>query len=354
MKNRARDIPYCGVREDVIVAANPTLNEDVLANLYEFIKDRYTIHKKKDVQKLPAPWTDNPIFLQVKFTNVRREHDRESRNVIENICSKTDVSLKDRFFNIILMRFWNKFESYKIATGGKLLKFPLSDEDFLACNDRIAAHADHTWWSGAYYTCPVRSWLERVHFGMKIPTSEINFDQSPVYFAKYALTDELWDKMEAAASPKELFDLLTAIPWMGKFLVYQWFIDFTYNEDYWFSENEYVVSGPGCTKGLDLLFTDRDGMTHEECLFWIRDNQKMVFDKFGYNPSELFDDLPEYDRYINLMSFENLFCELQKFQKCKAAVAEGKKPRGKSSYDGLGVKTKKAKPTEKQVNLFEF
>ena len=147
---------------------------------------------------------------------------------------------------------------------------------------------------------------------------------------------------------------LTAIPWMGKFLVYQWFIDFTYNEDYWFSENEYVVSGPGCTKGLDLLFTDRDGMTHEECLFWIRDNQKMVFDKFGYNPSELFDDLPEYDRYINLMSFENLFCELQKFQKCKAAVAEGKKPRGKSSYDGLGVKTKKAKPTEKQVNLFEF
>jgi hypothetical protein len=355
MKNRSKDVLYCGVREDVIKAANPVLNEDVLANLYEFVHDRYEIHKKKDVEKLPAPWTDNPIFLQVKFTNVRREHDRESRNVIENICS-TKESLKDRFFNIILMRFWNKFESYKIATGGKMLKFPLSDEDFKACNDRIAANGDHTWWSGAYYTCPVRSWLERIHFQQKIPAKDLNFDQSPIYFAKYALTDELWEKMEAAQSPKELFEILTAIPWMGKFLVYQWFVDFTYCEDYWFSENEFTVSGPGCTKGVDLLFADRDGMTHEECLFWMRNNQRLMFDKFGYDPEKLFSDLPDYDRYINIMSFENLMCELQKFQKCKAAVQEGKKPRGKSSYDGLGVKAaKKAKApaVDKSVNLFE-
>jgi hypothetical protein len=355
MKHRSRDVFYCDVRKDVIKAANPTLNEDVLANLYEFIHDRYEIHKKKDVEKLPAPWTDNPIFLQVKFTNVRREHDRESRNVIDNIC-KAEASLKDRFFNIILMRFWNKFESYQIATGGKLLKFPLSDEDFEACNKRIADNEAHTWWSGAYYTCPVRSWLERVHFEKKIPTSEINFDQSPIYFAKYALTDELWEKMVAAESPKELFDLLTAIPWMGKFLVYQWFVDFTYCEDYCFSENEYTVSGPGCTKGVDLLFKDRDGMTHEECLFWMRDNQNKMFNKFGYNPTELFSDLEGFDRHINIMSFENLMCELQKFQKCKAAIVAGKKPRGKASYDGLGVKTaKKAKSTavDKPVNLFE-
>lgn len=354
MKNRERDVPYCGVREDVIKSAKPKLNEEVVHHLYTFIKDRYVIHRKKDVEKLPAPWTDNPIFLQVKFTNVRREHDRESRNVIENICSKTEYSLKDRFFNIILMRFWNKFESYQIATGGKMLKFPLSDEDFKACNDRIAANEAHTWWSGAYYTCPVRSWLERVHFQQKIPAKDLNFDQSPIYFAKYALTDELWDRMVAADSPKTLFETLTAIPWMGKFLVYQWFVDFTYCEDYWFSENEYTVSGPGCTKGVDLVFEDRDGMTHEECLFWMRDNQYLMFNKFGYLPDLLFRDLPAHDQYINVMSFENLMCELQKYLKCVEALKNGKKPRGKSSYDGLGVKAKKTKSTEKKVDLFNF
>jgi len=358
MKNRSRDIPYCGVREDVILAANPTLNKDVLASLYEFVRDRYEIHKKKDVEKLPAPWTTNPILLQVKFTNVRREHDRESRNVIENICSKKEYSLKDRFFNIILMRFWNKYESYRLATGGEMLKFPLSDADFEACNKRIEDNPNHTWWSGAYYTCPVRSWMERIHFKGEVSTDDLNFSQSPIYFAKYALTDELWSKMEAAASPKELFELLTSIPWMGKFLVYQWFVDFTYCEDYWFSENEFTISGPGCTKGINLLFSDRDGMTHEECLFWMRNNQREMFKEFGYDPESLFDDLPDYDRFINIMSFENLMCELQKYMKGVDAVRTGKKPRGKASYDGSGTtpvkKQKKAPATANHVNLFDL
>jgi hypothetical protein len=306
MQNRSRDTLYCGVREDVIKSAQPKLNEDVLANLYEFIHDRYMIHKKKDVEKLPAPWTDNPIFQLVKFTNVKRHHDRESLNVINNICSRTDLSLKDRFFNIILMRFWNKYKSYDLATGGVPLTFPLSDYEFEACLNRVEYNGDHTWWSGAYYTCPVRSWLDKIHFSGLKPKEEINFAQSPLYFAKYALTDELWAKMEICDTPKELFDVLTAIPWMGGFLVYQWFVDFTYCEDYWFSENEFTISGPGCTKGLDLLFVDRDGMTHEEALFWIRDNQHIIFSKFGYNPKSLFDDAPLSDQHISLMSAENL------------------------------------------------
>ena len=340
---------YCDVREDVIKSAKPKLNEAILETLHEFINDRYEIHKKKDVERLPAPWTDNPIFLQVKFTNVRREHDRESLNVINNIATKTDVSLKDRFFNIILMRFWNKYESFKLATGDKLLKFPLSDKDFKDCVERIESKSDHTWWSGAYYTAPVRSWLERVHHNGKFKSDELNYSSSPIYFAKHVLTDELWSSIESAANPKEVFDLLTAIPWMGHFLVYQFFVDFTYCPDYWFSENEFTISGPGCTKGLDLVFEDRDGMTHEECLFWLRDNQDAIFGKFGYDGNKLFSDLPEHDRYINVMSFENLHCELQKFVKCKQAVVDGKKPRGKSGYNGLGVvpkavKTKTTKP----------
>ena len=355
MQHKAGDILYCGVRQSVIETAAPTLNTEVLAALYRFVEDRYTIHKKKDVEKLPAPWTDNPIFQVVKFTNVRREHDRESLNVINNICKRVDLSLKDRCFNIILMRFWNKFASYNLATGGEVLKFPLSDEDFQSCISRIEANKEHTWWSGAYYTAPVRSWLESIHFQKKIPSSDINFATSPIYFAKHVLTDELWDKMEYCGTPKDVFDLLTSIPWMGDFLVYQWFIDFTYNEDYRFSENEYVVSGPGCTKGINLLFEDRDGMTHEEAIFWMRNNQDSMFSKFGYDPIALFDDLPMYDRFINIMSFENLMCELQKYVKGLEAIKIGKKPRGKSNYDGTGLQAVRRKivPAD-QIDIFNL
>jgi hypothetical protein len=351
MKNRSKDVPYCGVDKEKIINANPTLNQDILAHMYQFIVDRYNTHKNKDVVKSPPPWTDNVILQQVKFTNIKRYQDRQSLNVINNITSKNDVSLKDRFFNIILMRFWNKYQSFELATGGKLLSFPLSDQDFNDCIKRIEANSDHTWWSGAYYTCPVRSWLERIHFEKKIPSSEINFSTSPIYFARYALTDELWNKIESANSPKEVFDTLTSIPWMGAFLVYQWIIDFTYCEDYWFSENEFTVSGPGCTKGLNLLFKDRDGMTHEECLFWLRDHQFELLKPFGYDPYSLFDDLPEYDRVLTIMDLENIFCELQKYLKNVEAVRIGKKPRGKSNYNGLAVKVSDKQPA---VNLFDM
>lgn len=348
MKNREKDVPYCGVREDVIRNAKPKLNEENVLHLYEFFTERHKIFKKKEVDKLPAPWTDNQIFQTVKFTNVFRELDRESRNVINGICKQTQYSLKDRCFNIILMRFWNKWESFRLATGGNLINFPMSDEDFNACNARIEANVDHTWWSSAYYTCPVRSFHERILLKGEVPTSEINFSQSPIFFAKHILTDKLWDDIIHCESPEKVFELLTSIPWMGKFLVYQWWVDFTYNDDYPFSENEYTVSGPGCTRGLDLIFKDRDGMTYEECLFWLRDNQYLIFTPFGYDPQSLFDDRDIQDRKLGLMSLENLHCELQKYIKQVELIKQGKKPRGKNKYDGMG------KSNKKQVNLFDF
>lgn len=347
MLDRQKDIPYCGVRKDVIDQAVIQLDADILSYLYEFVKDRYTVHYNKDVLKIAAPWTDNTILQQVKFTNVRREHDRESKLLIEHIASKTDMSIKDRCFNIMLMRFWNKYESFRVATGGKLLKFPLSDADFDACVDRINKETEHKFWSGAYYTAPVRNYKTK-KYGRESAELESGYADSPLYFARSLFTDDLWDRMESADSPKELFDILKKLPNMGNFICFQWFVDFTYMPDFWFSENHFTVSGPGCSKGIDLLFKDRDGMTHDEAIFWMRDNQHFMFKEFGYDPKDLFKDLPVHDRFINLMSFENLMCELQKYVKCKASVAIGKKPRGKMNYDGVG------KVVSPQIDLFDI
>lgn len=82
MRTKERDIPYCGVRYKVIKKANPVLNEQNTAHLMQFIIDRYGIYYAKDVLKLPAPWTKNPILSAYKFTNIFRENDRVSRHLL--------------------------------------------------------------------------------------------------------------------------------------------------------------------------------------------------------------------------------------------------------------------------------
>ena len=107
MRTKERDIPYCGVRYKVIKKANPILNEQNTAHLMQFIIDRYGIYYAKDVLKLPAPWTKNPILSTYKFTNIFRENDRVSKALIKNVSKNKGLSLEDKVANTFLFRSWN-------------------------------------------------------------------------------------------------------------------------------------------------------------------------------------------------------------------------------------------------------
>lgn len=338
MKNKPKDIPYNNVRRDVISAAAPKLDMEILQHHWDWIRDRYEVHVNKDIKKLPAPWTDNPVLQQVKFCNLLRHHDRESRNLIEHIASQTQYSLKDRCFNIILFRLWNKYSSYFKATKGKLIEFPMSEETFVEIQSNIAEVCvetpEYTWYSGAYITAPIRNWLLRVHNDKD--SSITHYPSAPLVFCKENLTDEIWAQIEEAEDQRSVVAALSVFPYVGgRFLTYQFFVDFSYCTDFAFSENEYTVSGPGCIDGINLLFIDRDGMTHDECLFWLRDNFFRIYSPLGYDPETMFSLEPQES--INVMCLENTFCELQKYVRCIGHIKEGKKPRGKSSYNGVGV-----------------
>ena len=108
-----------------------------------------------------------------------------------------------------------------------------------------------------------------------------------------------------------MIDALKSIKGIHDFLAYQVFVDLTYLEDFPWSENEFVVSGPGCELGLDYLFEDKDGLTYDELMFWLRDNCPITREWCR----EHMIDLPQYDRYMNVMSLENCMCELGKYVK---------------------------------------
>jgi hypothetical protein len=52
--------------------------------LLRFIFAREAIHVAREAGECP-PWTDNEIFQQWSFTNIRREHDRITRCIAENL-----------------------------------------------------------------------------------------------------------------------------------------------------------------------------------------------------------------------------------------------------------------------------
>lgn len=48
-----------------------------------FVNERWSIHQKRLAGK-PAPWTKDPILLEYRFTNVRREDDRVTKWIHDN------------------------------------------------------------------------------------------------------------------------------------------------------------------------------------------------------------------------------------------------------------------------------
>jgi hypothetical protein len=143
--------------------------------------------------------------------------------------------------------------------------------------------------------------------------------------------EEFIQKLNSGTNAQEIFNVLKSVQGLGYFLAYQIFVDWTYCPEAFCSENEFVVAGPGAQRGLDLVFENRDGMTYEESLFWLRDNWSDICLWLGlrWSPDEIFSDLEPEDRYMNVMSLQNCHCEISKY--IRAVTGTGR-PRNKYHY----------------------
>lgn len=371
MLDKSKDQEYCGVRESLIKSAQPQVNGRNLAHLSKFIRDRYDIHLKKDVQNLPAPWTSNEVFKKGKFTNVRREHDRQSKILIDYIA-KSNESWFDKFWNIVMFRMYNigtlwtdihdtgivdiknipdHLETFRsdfedceqrslplftnaFNTGGLKQSLAIPEADFGA--NRILVCLDNG------ETVDYLENRDKFKTGEFVSKEfESNMAMRIMRFISHTANNvfpDLHNEVLNAKDQKEAYDLIVEhVRGCSRFLSYQVFVDLTYCDEFPFSENHFTVSGPGCDAGLELLFDNFDGLTKEEALFWLRDNQHI----FGIDFNELFSDLEPHDRVINLMSLENCFCEFQKYMRAVEAIERGETPRFKVTTNKLESSVKK-------------
>lgn len=398
MKDKQFDIPYCGVREDKIKSAEPILSPFHRKLSYDWMNERYKIHVRKDVQRLPSPWTGNEILRQVKFCNVRREHDRQSQHLIRNIVENKNLTLADKMFNCLLFRMFNMWDPIQHVLEG-----PISINDFRNINlDRTRERfADFDKKGGVTFTnafntgglkqclafpelavtgkpaSPSKMMVKVYRRGMgvvdvlpykvakqmaeehpgeySIEGWEPHMGMRVVRFLKAFVTHNphFFNALLGFNSPLSVYEeLRDKVEGLGPFLAYQVWVDFTYNPDYPFSENHFTIAGPGCRAGIDLLFLDKDGMTHEECIFWLRDNQDQIYGQYGYVREQFWSAEAPEDQCMNVMQLENMFCELSKYTRCVEAVMRGEKPRGKVGYNGGEVYTA-PKTQVRSINLLE-
>ena len=283
MRNKPADIPYGGLSAERIQSAKPTFHPEHLEMFKQFVVDRYLVRLNKDYYKQPKPWTNNRILQNYKFTNVRREHDKTTIYLLNMLEEHKDDCFFNKVLNIVVFRLFNKIETSQLIGWIDFTQY----DDASVRAKLASAEPGFVYFTNAFYTTGMRQGFKKYYpdeaFQPIIIPRVVNY-----------LSNDVYQDVCAAQSPQDVIEALQIFNGVGDFLSYQMFVDLTYLPEFPWSENEFVVSGPGCIAGLSELFTDRDGLTFDELLFWLRDNCPITREMC----MELMVDLPEEDRYL--------------------------------------------------------
>ena len=105
------------------------------------------------------------------------------------------------------------------------------------------------------------------------------------------------------------FELLRSCPTIGDFLAYQYLTDINYSELTDFSEDDFVVPGPGAVDGIRKVFADTGGLTDADVIRLMADIQEEEFERLGVPFRDLF------GRRLRHIDCQNLFCEVGKYSR---------------------------------------
>lgn len=121
------------------------------------------------------------------------------------------------------------------------------------------------------------------------------------------MADRLADRIRQAPDFKSVYERILRYPGLGPFLAFQYAIDLNYSELLDFSENDFVVAGPGAIDGISKCFVSTGSLTAEDVIQWVNDRQEQELSARGIHFPGLF------GRRLHLIDCQNLFCEISKY-----------------------------------------
>lgn len=272
---------------------------------FYFMEERMNIFWSK-YEGSSYPWTEDTILRKNKFTNVYRATDRVSQYLIQNVIYNNDLnsfSEEDILLRILIFKVFNKIETWEFIesqVGTLTLKSFNVDLITDLLSERIQIHPI---FSSAYLMTGFhRDYLD---FNSKHERWLRMIDRE---FIK----NRFFEKIVKAKSLEEVFRNLSAQPFIGDFLAYQYAIDFNYSPVHNFSEDSFVKAGIGAIRGIKKCFIDFGGCSYDDLIRYTQDNLELFREKYGFHK---FRNL--FGRDPTLIDIQNCFCETDKYLRAK-------------------------------------
>jgi hypothetical protein len=267
---------------------------EVYSALWYFISERQKVFFHK-MSGAAVPHTDDVILQTHKFTNVYRAADRTSQFAIRIMYEGVQTP-EEIFFRTILFKFFNKIETWQQLEKrvGGIAYETFNIEHYASVLDDFFTQ-DTALYSAAYIMPSTRMYAQkRKHRNHLLLLADM-------------MKDGLPQRIAQASSLEQVYRTLREYPTLGPFLAYQYAIDLNYSAFVNFSENEFVVAGPGAKDGIRKCFLNIGTYSEDSLIRALVENQELESKRLGYSFQNLF------GRPLHLIDMQNVFCEIGKY-----------------------------------------
>ncbi len=295
---------------------------------WKFAKSRQDVFFRKLNKKVPL--TKDPVFKKYKFTNTYRASDRVSQYLIKNVIYGKKYTSLNTFFRIILFKLFNKVETWELLER-EFGEITYENYNYNKYNEFLSSLMDskRRIYSAAYIMAPgrLKPNLNRKH-------------SNHLKLLEMMIADNAHEKIKESNDFQSVFDLLINYPMIGDFLGYQFAIDLNYSELINYSENDFVIPGPGALNGIAKCFLKTGGLSNIEIIKFMKDRQEFEFNRLGLDFQSL------WGRALTLIDCQNIFCEVDKYSRVAFPNIKGKNDRKKIKQ--------KYKPHSKRMNSYMY
>lgn len=328
---------------------------------FETMYERQLIWKRRFIDKEEAPWTDDEILRDYKFTNVYRELDRNSQWLIRNIILDKTLSLKNLVWKVVFFRFFNNPETFTFIPVGKTLQTDLFGSKVKSglkqANTLNELISSEKWRNGipdydqydedevSKFIAGIRSVGKNPFTSAYVINSRATMGQSRDYcFTKaviptlHSRLDELIEVVLNAKKSEEIIKFLKKLPSTADFTAHEFYQDFTYISKYTkhefmkFDQNDYTNVGPGASLGIRLIYPNLKANEQKNAIYRLKEESIFILSKISKIKGEKFPylqwDEKNKEYYVNdfhnitLHNIEMWLCEFSKYW--KMSIGEGR------------------------------
>lgn len=255
----------------------------------------------------PPPWTDDPVFLQWRFTNVFRELDAGTVRLVEAIeeAERSGVSPAARVFGVWFYRELNNREAWEEVAEGRFSELGSPQLGQLVPRMEARQAGGERLFTNAHTPPSFKAVVEAIPVVQKV---------APV----------LAKRLDRMSDLRDVYEHMRCLPGVGNFLGYQMAQDLTYGKEPLTpaSVDEWALAGPGALGGLEVLYGRR--ITPGEavhCMAQVRDLQDDTLSAMGLEFASVAH--PDHRR-LDLSAVEHWTCEYMKYHRIAHEGGVGK------------------------------